>query len=212
MVQAKLIDIAIAEFGSKGLDGASTRGIAARAGTAMSSITYHYGGKEGLYLAAADHIAGYMHEVMADLLDPAVVPQDDPDAARAAIQRMLARFAEKMASDAFDDWSMFIVREQTHPTAAFDRLYSGGMGRMLERLVELVCMAAGVKNRQAAAVATVTLFGQVLALRSSRAGCLRLLGVDRLSGDVLDALKRRIAVNTDVMLDRITAEAKGAIT
>lgn len=212
MVQAKLIDIAIAEFGSKGLDGASTRGIAARAGTAMSSITYHYGGKEGLYLAAADHIAGHMHEVMADLLDPAVVPPDEPGAARAAIQRMLARFAEKMASDAFDDWSMFIVREQTHPTAAFDRLYSGGMGRMLERLVELVCMAAGVKNRQAAAVATVTLFGQVMALRSSRAGCLRLLGVDRLSGDVLDALKRRIAANTDVMLDRITAEAKGAIT
>lgn len=54
MVQQRLLEIAIREFAAKGLDGASTRGIAAAAGTAMSSITYHYGGKEGLYLAAAD--------------------------------------------------------------------------------------------------------------------------------------------------------------
>ena len=60
MVQSRLLDIAISEFGAKGLEGASTRGIAAAAGTAMSSITYHYGGKEGLYLAAADRIAERM--------------------------------------------------------------------------------------------------------------------------------------------------------
>src|SRR3546814_10523816 len=49
-------------FGRKGLDGASTRGIAKAAGTAMSSITYHYGGKEGLYLAAADYIVSQMDD------------------------------------------------------------------------------------------------------------------------------------------------------
>ena len=52
-----ILIFAVREFGSKGLDGASTRGIAEAAGTAMSSITYHFGGKEGLYLAAAEHIA-----------------------------------------------------------------------------------------------------------------------------------------------------------
>ena len=60
MLQSRLLDIAISEFGTKGREGASTRGIAAAAGTAMSSITYHYGGKEGLYLAAADRIAERM--------------------------------------------------------------------------------------------------------------------------------------------------------
>ena len=55
MLQHRLLEIAIAEFAAQGLEGASTRGIATAAGTAMSSITYHYGGKEGLYLAAADY-------------------------------------------------------------------------------------------------------------------------------------------------------------
>lgn len=208
MVQAKLIDVAIAEFGSKGLDGASTRGIAAAAGTAMSSITYHYGGKEGLYLAAAEHIAKHMAEGLADVVDPSGAERVHPGEARAAIQHLLARFVEQMAGDAFDDRAMFIVREQTHPTAAFDKLYGGAMGRMLESLVDLVCVASGVKDRRVATVATITLYGQVLALRSSRAACLRLLGVDQLSGEVLGALKHRIAANTDAMLDRLAQEGE----
>ena len=60
MAHDRLLEVAVREFGQKGLEGASTRGIAAAAGTAMSSITYHYGGKEGLYLAAADYIAQQM--------------------------------------------------------------------------------------------------------------------------------------------------------
>src|SRR3546814_15646539 len=62
MIQNRLLETAVREFGRKGLDGASTRGIAKAAGTAMSSITYHYGGKEGLYLAAADYIVSQMDD------------------------------------------------------------------------------------------------------------------------------------------------------
>src|SRR5882672_7599510 len=56
-IDDRLLDVAVDQFGRKGLEGASTRAIAAAAGTAMSSITYHYGGKEGLYVATARHIA-----------------------------------------------------------------------------------------------------------------------------------------------------------
>jgi len=64
MVQNRLLETAIREFGAKGRDGASTRDIATAAGTAMSSITYHFGGKDGLYLAAADHLAEGMRELI----------------------------------------------------------------------------------------------------------------------------------------------------
>ncbi len=174
----------------------------------MSSISYHYGSKEGLYLAAADHIGRRMGEEMADLLEPSDVDERDPAAARVAIQRMLERFADKMAGHATDGWALFVAREQTHPGAAFDRLFDGGMGRVLNRLVNLVRVAAGPMNRHTAAIAAVTLFGQVLALRSSRAACLRLLCADELSGVVLVDLKRRIAANTDAMLDRLAVEAR----
>ena len=111
MVQSRLLDIAISEFGAKGLEGASTRGIAAAAGTAMSSITYHYGGKEGLYLAAADRIAERMSAVMGDPLELAhEIATDDAAGARAQIHRILGRLADKMASAESADWTLFVLR------------------------------------------------------------------------------------------------------
>ena len=57
MIRERLLSVAIERFGESGFEGASTRDIAQAADTAMSSITYHFGGKEGLYLACADFIA-----------------------------------------------------------------------------------------------------------------------------------------------------------
>src|SRR3546814_18694562 len=95
MIQNRLLETAVREFGRKGLDGASTRGIAKAAGTAMLSITYHYGGKEGLYLAAADYIVSQMddgaHPIAGDGLPKT------PDAARRAINKALAGFIDKLA-------------------------------------------------------------------------------------------------------------------
>ncbi|HXH17282.1 MAG TPA: CerR family C-terminal domain-containing protein [Sphingomonas sp.] len=210
MVQSRLLDIAISEFGTKGLEGASTRGIAAAAGTAMSSITYHYGGKEGLYLAAADRIAERMASVMGDPLDFAHAIDDrDPVAARAAIHAMLGRLADKMASSESADWTLFVLREQMKPGEAFDRIYAGVMGQMVRKLGDLVCLATGHADVRAARIATITLMGQVLALRASRATCLKLLERESLEPqDILD-IKARIDANIDAILDSMRAEEQG---
>lgn len=207
MVQARLLDIAISEFGAKGLEGASTRAIAAAAGTAMSSITYHYGSKEGLYLAAADRIAERMAADIAEPPDAAEAPAgNDAAVARAAIHRILGRLADKMASDDNADWTLFILREQMKPGAAFERIYGGVMGDMVRTLAERVCAATGVPDPRVAAVATITLFGQVLALRATRATCLRLLGRETLDADDVADFKARIDANIDAILDRIGHE------
>ncbi|GAA0299769.1 CerR family C-terminal domain-containing protein [Sphingomonas oligophenolica] len=205
MVQQRLLDIAIREFGLKGLEGASTREIAAAADTAMSSITYHYGGKEGLYLAAADHIAAQMGQYMAAALDLGQMPTT-PQEARASIHRILDAFTAKMASDVNSDWSLFVVREQMNPTEAFERIYGGLMGQMMRRLVELVCIATGRRDAHVAQIATITLFGQVVVIRASRASCLKLLERDRIDPSALAIFSARIAANTDAILDRLIAE------
>lgn len=205
MVQQRLLDIAIREFGTKGLEGASTRKIAAAADTAMSSITYHYGGKEGLYLAAADYIAVQMGEYMAASLDLDQMPET-PEDARKAIHAVLGAFATKMAGDENSSWSLFIVREQMNPTEAFERIYGGLMGRMMERLVELVCIAAGRRDAWTAQVAAITLFGQVIVIRASRASCLKLLKRETIDADAAAAFRARVAANTDAILDRLIAE------
>src|SRR3546814_4367559 len=53
----RLLDAAIDVFGRRGYEGASTRALAGAAGANLAAIPYHFGGKEGLYLAAATHIA-----------------------------------------------------------------------------------------------------------------------------------------------------------
>jgi AcrR family transcriptional regulator len=206
MVQERLLETAIREFGAKGLDGASTRGIAAAAGTAMSSITYHYGGKEGLYLAAAEYIASQMEDVGEGTPIEGDALPDDPDTARAAIHTMLGRLLDKLAGERSEAWALFIVREQMKPTEAFDRLWAGPMGRMLGILVELVCIATGARDRPAAQLAVVTLFGQVVVIRAARAMCGRVLGRPLDDPGLVGDFKARIAANTDAILDRLISE------
>jgi AcrR family transcriptional regulator len=206
MVQSRLLDIAVREFSQKGLEGASTREIAAAAGTVMSSITYHYGGKEGLYLATADYIA----EQMALDAGAAIMVSDhnelSPVQARAAIHGVVAHFVDKLVGHQSSAWSMFIVREQMNPTEAFERLWNGPMGAMMERLVSLVCVASSRRDERAARITAITMLGQAIVLRASRASCLKLLRTNDIDTATLTEIKARIAANIDATLDTLTAE------
>ena len=122
-IDDRLLDTAIDQFGRKGIEGASTRAIATAAGTTMSSITYHYGGKQGLYLAAARHIAEQMGERMAPVLaesERRAAKVEGPDAASAELLTIIDRFAAVMVHPESAAWARFIVREQMEPTEAFD--------------------------------------------------------------------------------------------
>ena len=169
----------------------------------MSSITYHYGSKEGLYRAAAGYIGCEVGADFAEMLP--MLGLDGPTDARAAIHMILQTMTDKMSTPASENWALFVVREQIRPTAAFDELYGGLMGQVLERLADLVCRATEVEDGTLARIVVVTLFGQVVALRASRASAIRLLG-----GTIdLSAFKERLAANTDAILDRLIAERKG---
>ena len=209
MLQERLLETAIREFGAKGLEGASTRAIAAAAGTAMSSITYHYGGKEGLYIAVADYIASQMDDVVEGLTLLPGFLTDDADEARAAIQTILARMIDKLSSERSASWALFIVREQMNPTEAFDRIYAGPMGQMLEAMVQLVCVATGRHEAALARITVATLFGQVLVIRANRATCARLFERSLDDAGLIADLKARIAANTDAILDRLISEPQG---
>lgn len=205
MSQDKLLDVAIREFGLKGLDGASTRGIAGAAGTAMSAITYHYGSKEALYLAAADHIAANMADEIGPTIELCDPPERcDADAARAGIHAVIDRLVQKMASESSADVALFILREQMRPSEAFDRIYDGAMARVITHLVALIAI---VTDRDVAAARTIamTVMGQVLAIRAARASILRTFDIGHLDFTHIDALRQQIHVNIDAILDRMAA-------
>lgn len=206
MVQQRLLDIAIERFGQHGLDGVSTREIAAAADTAMSSITYHYGGKEGLYLAAADEVAKQMGNPDSIAALDAVIARSDLGEARAAIATIMRDFLGRLQDERSDAWALFIMREQLSPTEAFERIYAGPMGQTARAMVELICIATGAHDRAEAQITAVSLFGQVLVMKAARATCRKMLERETLSRDVIDQYATRVVANIDAILDRMIAE------
>lgn len=182
MSSDSILDVAIRQFGDHGFDGASTRAIASAAGTVMSSITYHFGGKEGLYLACADHIASLVGERLAPALR-SIGPADRFDQAGAvdATASVIVAMVRLMLTDESRDWAQFIIREQQAPGPAFDRIYSGMMQNVIGSLMRLIQIARPDTGDDAARALTITLVGQALILRSAHATVLRLFRTDRLN-------------------------------
>ena len=196
MISARLLDVAIEQFGLLGFEGASTRAIARASGTAMSSITYHFGGKEGLYLAAAEHIAAGIGERQAGPLAAARAAADGSrEEAVAALLAVLDNFAQMMLRPESAPWARFIMREQQAPTEAFERIWSKAMQPIAETFVRLVGrVRADLGEREARATALL-LFGQAMILRGGRASACKLLQVETLDEATGALLRARIRAN-----------------
>lgn len=200
----RLLRSAIVEFGTKGPHGTSTRDLARRAGTAMSAITYHYGGKADMYHAAAAHLANELGEELAPLVRDRVFPSNPADARR-LVRELLLRLVDLM-SDAVPGRALFIRREQLEPSFAFDVMYDGFMGPVLRTLVDLIQVVTG-RDEHGCRIAALTMLGQIqsvgllrFALPHARGRC----GLD--AGDVA-AYGRRIIANVDAILDDLTSDA-----
>ena len=205
MISARLLDVAVERFGENGFEGASTREIARASGTAMSSITYHFGGKEGLYLAAAEHIASKIAERQSVPLATAQAATDGPrDAAVAALLGLLDGFAQMMLRPESAPWARFIMREQQAPTEAFERLWQKGMKPVAETFIRLVARARpDLANGEARATALL-LFGQAMILRGGRASACKLLQVDTLDDGAGALLRSRLRANALCILSEPT--------
>jgi AcrR family transcriptional regulator len=197
MTSQILIETAIDQFGRHGFEGASTREIARASGTAMSSITYHFGGKQGLYLAAADHIAACVKQIQGPALEAAraVAADGSREQATEALLTLLDGFAMMMLSPQTEAWSLFITREQQAPTEAFDRLYTGVMQGVVAVFVALLArIRTDLPERDVLALGLM-LFGQTLVLRVCRAAVMRILTVETIDEPTQKLLRARLRAN-----------------
>jgi AcrR family transcriptional regulator len=208
---ARLLDVAIEHFGRCGIDGASTRSIAKDAKTPMSSITYHFGGKEGLYLATAERVADRMGAVLAPAISEAertCQPGCSPARARQALHTIHFHVAAALVGHETAPLARFILREQADPTAAFTRIYERMMAPMLARLAMLLGIIAGGKlDEVEARVRAISLFGLALVFRVARETALRGAGWKSIGANELKLIQEINADHLDAVLDRL---AKGA--
>ena len=179
----RLLEAAILVFAKKGYDGAGIREIAQRAQANSALVTYHFGGKEGLYREALRFIRDRKTSEMVHLEPP---PEPGSPGARERAIRGLKAYIRAFVTDLMscpvgnevDEAAMVLIGREIqmpHPVSApvlveFARPY-------MERVLALLRVLCPDQGEEAWMRATLSIQGQILHFRNSL-GFIRLLTGD----------------------------------
>ena len=202
----RLLVAALEVFGELGYSATSTRMLAERAGVNLAAIPYYFSGKKGLYLAVAAHIAERMQAAIAPAMaavDARLDAEPDDDELRGLLRGVLFGLADVLiGSKESARWAPFIMREQAHPTEAFEVLHKNAMSSTMGRVATILGrLLRQPPDSEHNVIVMETIFGQILVFRASRAAALRALGWDDFTPERLERLKDHIWRNTQAILD-----------
>lgn len=173
-----LVRAALILFGRQGFEGTSTREIAAAANANIGSIAYHFGGKEGLRIAVADHIVATVKAIGARA-QPEASPGDlSPAEAQTAITSLVERmFSFFVLQEQAAEIVPFVLREMAAPSSAFDRIYAGMMEPLHQRCCQLWEAATGEPSEsEETRINVFMMIGQILYFRLAREAVRRRMG------------------------------------
>ena len=198
-----LVSAAMEIFGRDGFHAASTRAIAEEAGVNQALIAYHFGGKEGLYLAVFEsitsQIATRMQPEVSALqtaiaeLDPAAA--DTRDRALTMLEGLMAALSDVFVHYSTPAWIKLIMREQQDPTEAFDIFFDGVQSKILGVISQLVGLVNGCEENDQSRLQALTLFGQILIFFIGRATATRVMGWKQVGSKELDLVRRQVVSN-----------------
>ena len=199
----RLLTASIEVFGRLGFDGATTRTLADAANVNLQAIPYYFGGKDGLYIAAAEHIVSLIASQVASVRERvrarlAEVEETGTeisvDEARGLLTEIIQAMAELFISGASEPWAKFVMREQMEPTEAFNRLYQSVtkplfdvVGRLIARLLRADPSSELVRLR------TLTLLGGVMVFRMAHAAAMAQLGWKKVGSREIEAIRTMAA-------------------
>lgn len=201
--RAQLIEAALEIFGRLGYEGATTRQIAKAADANLAAIVYHFGSKEALHLAVAEHVAKSILARIGPTLATISTPEATatPEAARAALHSLVGTMIEVLlGTEEAELWARFIVREQLQPTAAFDVIY-GFMEHAMSTALHIATVILDTPENDEIRLRTLTLLGQVLVFRVAQTLVLRRMKWTAIGDTERAAIKQVILQNLDAILE-----------
>lgn len=164
-----IIEAALRGFGEKGFEATGVREIAAAAGSNIASISYHFGGKQGLRAACAEHIVALMGKVLAAARPEEALPSD-PAAAEATLEALVRSLVRFLLLEREGQLvAGFMLREMAQPSSALDTIYEG----LFEGVHKRVCAVWGAATgrpaeSEAVRLAVFATIGQILYFRIAR--------------------------------------------
>jgi len=183
----QLLEAGVETFARYGPEGVSIRDLAKAAGVNSAAISYYFGGKEGYYLAAVEHLIRERGKpilsLLGDISGELKRSAGDADAARTLLARLLHDLAVTlMLKPDGVTIASIISREQLRPTAAFELIYEEAVLRMHRTLSELIAQATNARPRSPETIVRAhALLGQVIFFRLAGTTIRRRLKWDRIT-------------------------------
>lgn len=193
-------------FGRKGYDATSIREIANAAKANLASIGYHFGGKEGLRRACAEHVSRFMGSVIAAGFAAAAPEGDSNDLSRSEARQRLATILRTLVRTLLleprsDPVVRFVLRELADPSFVLDIVYSGVMEPGHRRLCRLWAAATGDEaESERVRLAVFAMIGQLFYFRLGRPIILRRMNWKTYSPDEAGAVEAVILRNLEASL------------
>lgn len=197
LTREKLIAEGARLFALKGFEGVSTRELAVAGGVNAAAISFHFGGKAGLYAAVVEDVAAHFAELYRESLVPArELPEGaDREQAVEALREMVTRLARTVLGTERSLWmSLLIQRELLAPSEAFESIYSRIILPVIEAYARAVALAGGLPpGSLAAKTVSYGLFAMISALSRGRNAFLRWSGRDRYSPGDVEAMAQALS-------------------
>lgn len=168
----RLVAAGLELFRRQGYEAVTTRQLAEAAGVNQSAIPYHFGGKQGVYLAVAEHVVALNASLVGPILAAAKARAGDGSAeaaAEALHQATVAMARIALDSGYRDVWMIFMAREQFHPSAAFERIYEEISAPLHGLAAELIGRVLGQPAEDAETILMAHAYlGQILGFVAAR--------------------------------------------
>lgn len=198
----KLIAAGMQLFGEFGFKGTTTRMIASEAHSNIGSIAYYFGNKRNLYLAIIRHIADRMREQFdLDMMKKGQLPEGlTQEEARLALRRIVKDMIRTfIADDEASCWLLLVMREQAHPTEAFDILYEEVFDMVYKFLGSLIAILIDIDERDTRVTLEAhTLVGQIVFFLVGRIPLLRRLeNKNGYDAELIDLVEKTILSHID---------------
>ena len=198
--RAALLAAALQVFGDKGFEAASTREIASAARANIAMIAYHFGGKEGLRAACADHVASVLSGIFATAAAPRVETAIQARSALNALARAGVRGI--VADEAARPLARFLLREISDPSPAFARVFETGFAPLHARVCRLWALATEAEpESEATRLSVFALIAQIVYFRIARAPVLLRMGWSEIGPTQAAAIEAIVIANLEAALD-----------
>jgi len=165
----KLIDAAIRLFGEHSFEATSTRRIASEADTTMSNITYHFGGKEGLYAAAGEAILERLASTLAERPITPLSATASRKEAMALICQIIRNMGEFMLRDDVAPMARFVAREHADMDSAVGKQLRAQVHHLGSMMTDAIARLRPELSLEQCRSKAFFLYAMLTGLRNARA-------------------------------------------